>query len=84
MTPQVIAVRQNLTLLVYGGRAVAGLDPYDTSVWGATLGSVPAVWRSGLGVTRNGALVYVTGPDLEYDPARRFARPSRLRSRDDA
>lgn len=65
MTPDVVAVRQNLTLLVDGGWRVAGLNPLDTSVWGATLGSVPAVWRSGLGVTKNGALVYVTGPDLE-------------------
>jgi hypothetical protein len=65
MTRQVVAVRQNLTLLVDGGRAVAGLDPYDISVWGSTLGGVPGVWRSGVGVTAGGALVYVTGPDLE-------------------
>jgi hypothetical protein len=65
MTPKVIAVRQNLSLLVDGGRAVAGLNPYDTSVWGSTLGGVAGVWRSGLGVTRSGALVYVIGPDLE-------------------
>jgi hypothetical protein len=65
MTPEVIAVRQNLTLLVEGGKPVAGLNPGDTWMWGATLGGVPAVWRSGLGVTRAGALVYVTGPSLE-------------------
>ncbi len=62
---QVIAVRQNLTLLVDGGHAVGGLDPYDKSVWGATLGGIPNVWRSGIGVTSDGALVYVYGPDLE-------------------
>jgi hypothetical protein len=65
MTSQVIAVRQNLTLLVDNGRPVPGLNPYDTSAWGSTLGGIPAVWRSGLGVTANGALVYVTGPSLE-------------------
>jgi hypothetical protein len=65
MTPDVIAVRQNLTLLVDGGQPVAGLNAYDASVWGATLGNVPAVWRSGIGVTASGALVYVTGPSLE-------------------
>jgi phosphodiester glycosidase len=65
MSSQVVAVRQNLTLLVGGGRPVSGLNPYDISVWGSTLGGVPAVWRSGLGVTRNGALVYVYGPNLE-------------------
>jgi len=65
MTPGVVAVRQNLTLLVDGGNPVAGLNPNDTVVWGATLGGVPRVWRSGLGVTANGALVYVTGASLE-------------------
>jgi len=65
MTANVVAVRQNLTLLVDRGRPVAGLNPYDNYVWGATLGGVSAVWRSGIGVTRDGALVYVTGPSLE-------------------
>ena len=64
MTPDVVAVRQNLTLLVDHGQAVPGLNPNDTYAWGATLGGVPAVWRSGVGVTRSGALVYVTGPNL--------------------
>lgn len=65
MTSQVVAVRQNLTLLVDGGKPVPGLNAYDTGVWGATLGGVPAVWRSGVGITASGALVYVTGPSLE-------------------
>ncbi len=65
MSKQVIAVRQDVTLLVDGGRAVAGLDPYDTSTWGFTLGGIPNVWRAGLGVTASGALVYVYGPDME-------------------
>ncbi len=65
MTPAVIAVRQNLTLLVDRGRPVAGLNPNDTYVWGPTLGGVPAVWRSGIGVTASGALVYIAGPFLE-------------------
>ncbi|MDA8040319.1 MAG: phosphodiester glycosidase family protein [Actinomycetota bacterium] len=64
MTGNVIAVRQNLTLLVDHGRAVRGLNPNDTSAWGATLGGIPNVWRSGVGVTSDGALVYVTGPSL--------------------
>ena len=65
MSKQVIAVRQDVTLLVDGGQAVAGLNPYDNSVWGLTLGGIPNVWRAGLGVTANGALVYVYGPDME-------------------
>jgi hypothetical protein len=65
MTGAVTAVRQNLTLLVDHGHAVPGLNPYDTSAWGSTLGGIPDVWRSGLGVRRDGSLVYVAGPSLE-------------------
>ncbi len=65
MTPQVTDVRQNLRLLVDGGAPVPGLDPADTTAWGATLGNVPNVWRSGVGVTASGALVYVSGPGLD-------------------
>lgn len=64
MTPDVSAVRQNLTLLVDGGAPVPGLDPSDTSVWGSSLGGVPQVYRSGAGITADGALVYVSGPSL--------------------
>ncbi len=64
MTPDVVSIRQNLTLLVDGSLPVPGLSAGDTSAWGSTLGSVPRVWRSGLGVTAAGALVYVSGPSL--------------------
>jgi len=64
MTPNVVAVRQNLSLLVNNGAPVPGLNANDTTVWGATLGNQVYVWRSGIGVTANGALVYVGGPGL--------------------
>ena len=64
MTPQVVSVRQNLDLVVNGGRTVPGLLANDNSKWGATLGGGYAVWRSGVGVTKSGALVYVGGPSL--------------------
>lgn len=64
MTPSVVSVRQNLSLLVNNGAAVAGLNKNDTTVWGATLGNQVYVWRSGVGVTANGAIVYVGGPGL--------------------
>jgi hypothetical protein len=64
MTPDVVAVRQNLDLLVDGGRPVPGLDANDNSKWGYTLGNQVYVWRSGLGVTADGALVYVGGPGM--------------------
>jgi hypothetical protein len=64
MTPDVVAVRQNLNLLVDGGKPVPGLNANDTSQWGYTLGNQVYVWRSGIGVTSDGALVYVGGPGL--------------------
>jgi len=64
MAPGVVSVRQNLDLLVDGGQPVPGLDASDTTQWGATLGNAVYVWRSGLGVTADGALVYVGGPGL--------------------
>jgi len=64
MTSDVVAVRQNLDLLVDGGKPVPGLNANDTSKWGYTLGNQVYVWRSGVGVTSDGALVYVGGPGL--------------------
>jgi hypothetical protein len=64
MTPNVVAVRQNLDLLVNNGKPVPGLNATTTSKWGATLGNAVYVWRSGVGVTADGALVYVGGPGL--------------------
>ena len=64
MGPAEVAVRQNLQLLVDHGAPVPGLQATDTTRWGATLGNQIYVWRSGLGVTADGALVYVGGPGL--------------------
>ncbi|MGH9108824.1 MAG: phosphodiester glycosidase family protein, partial [Acidimicrobiales bacterium] len=64
MTPSVVSVRQNLDLIVTGGRPVPGLSEAGNRAWGATLGGGVFVPRSGLGVTADGALVYVGGPGL--------------------
>lgn len=64
MRPNVASVRQNLDLIVNNGKPVPGLIANDNYQWGATLGGAFYVWRSGVGVTRNGALVYVGGPSL--------------------
>ena len=61
----VAAVRQNLTLLVDHG--VAAPTVGAPSQWGAVLGGGTYTWRSGVGVTAAGDLVYAGGPDL--DPA---------------
>jgi hypothetical protein len=64
MTSNIRAVRQNLDLIVDGGHPVPGLDANDTARWGFTLRNQVYVWRSGVGVTATGALVYVGGPAL--------------------
>ena len=61
--PTVAAVRQNLTLLVDHGAAAANVTA--PGQWGAVLGGGAATWRSGLGVTAAGDLVYAAGPYLD-------------------
>ncbi len=60
--PRVTAVRQNLTLLVDHGAAVPAAA-YGSD-WGAVLGGGSVTWRSGVGVTAAGDLVYAGGPGL--------------------
>jgi Phosphodiester glycosidase len=64
LTPDVVSVRQNLDLLVDHGKPIPGLNPDDTTQWGFTLGNAVDVWRSGVGITADGALVYAGGPGL--------------------
>jgi hypothetical protein len=74
MTPNVTAVRQNLVPLVAAGKATAAAASPDWHAWGNTCAattcssSVPGLenqWRTGAGVTADGALVYVAGPSLD-------------------
>jgi hypothetical protein len=64
MSAQVASVRQNLDLIVDNAKPVPGLTNANLLKWGKTLGGSFNVWRSGLGVTKNGALIYVGGPSL--------------------
>ena len=80
MTSTVVAVRQNLTLLVDNRAPVPGLNPSDTSAWGYTLHGVVDVWRSGLGVTADAALVDVAGPMNIVDLAKLLVRASAVRA----
>jgi hypothetical protein len=81
MSPSVVAVRQNLDLIVNHGQPVAGLNANDNTRWGNTLGGRVQVWRSGLGVTANGALVFVGGSGLSIvDLANVLARAGAVRA----
>jgi hypothetical protein len=64
MTPNVVAVLQNVVLLVNNGQLAPSATYTDNAIWGYTLGGGYVVPRSGIGVTADGALVYVAGPAL--------------------
>ena len=81
MGPDVVSVRQNLDLLVDNGQVVPAASSPTPAQWGATLGGGLYVWRSGLGVTADGALVYVGGPGLDIlDLANIFVRAGAVRA----
>jgi hypothetical protein len=65
--PDVVSVRQSLKLLVDNGRLAANLSSNVQSNWGATINGAYFVWRSGIGVTAAGDLVYVAGDALSVN-----------------
>jgi hypothetical protein len=60
--PDVLFARQNLPLIVSGGRLASNLS--DGPEWGATLGNAVRVWRSAVGVDARGNLLYAAA-DLQ-------------------
>ena len=64
MDPSVVTVRQNLQLLVDNGRPAAGLVSSTAGEWGTRKWQLQYTNRSGIGVTNNGALIYVAGRDM--------------------
>ena len=64
MNSSIEGVRQNLKLLVDHGKVAANANSDVMSNWGATLGGGYYVWRSGIGITKDGRIVYVYGPAL--------------------
>lgn len=62
--PDVAAVRQNLDLVVAGGRPVPGVASNADGRWGTARTQFQYTTRSGLGVTASGDLVYVSGRSL--------------------
>jgi Phosphodiester glycosidase len=65
MTSQVAAVRQNLKPIVDHGQVPATVDQNVETGWGFTLGGGYYVWRSGIGMTRDGRIIFVYGPALD-------------------
>ncbi len=71
MAPSAVSVRQNLFPLVVNGSPTARASTRTWRAWGGTCPcgarrhGTEHQWRSGLGVTMDGALVYVAGPELD-------------------
>ncbi len=64
MTSQVAGVRQNLYLIVSHGKIPGSVDNNVEGTWGATLGGAYYVWRSGIGITSDGRVIFAYGPAL--------------------
>jgi hypothetical protein len=64
MTPAVVGVRQNLSLLVDGGQVRVGSGDGSSAEWGQTIRNSYFVARSGVGMSATGDIVYVGGQGL--------------------
>ena len=64
LTPDVVAVRQNLDLVVDQGRPTVALADNTGNRWGTTRNQVQYTWRSGLGIDAAGNLIYVGGANM--------------------
>ena len=62
--PDVAAVRQNLGMLVDHGTISPDVNSTTTRTWGKTVGNPIFVWRSALGIRKDGTLVFVVGASM--------------------
>lgn len=60
----IVAVRQNLDLLVNHARITPAVSDPSSTAWGKTVGNRAFVWRSAVGVRADGSVVFVVGPAL--------------------
>jgi Phosphodiester glycosidase len=66
MNSKIEGVRQNLELLVDHGKLSPDANSaVKTGAWGATLGGGYWVWRSGIGITKDGRIIFVYGQALD-------------------
>ncbi len=64
-SPDMLSFRQNLPLLIDGGMISPAIEIQKK--WGVTVDNNIRVWRSGLGITDNGKLVYAAGDNLSAE-----------------
>ncbi|MFI5240396.1 MAG: phosphodiester glycosidase family protein [Candidatus Saccharimonadia bacterium] len=63
----ILALRQNGPLIVDKGQVTQDTLTGGYSVWGLTTTSSSFTWRSGIGITSSGNLVYAVGPSLSAE-----------------
>jgi len=81
MTSDVESVRQELYLLLDNGVDGPNLTSRVVLQWGGIVGPSYHVWRSAIGVTAKGDLLYVCGPNLAPDElVRVFRRAGAVRA----
>lgn len=66
LTPDVVAARQNLDLIVDRGKSQVS-NGADNVVWGATTDKESLAWRAAVGERSDGSLVYVGSPYLSAE-----------------
>ena len=79
MGPDIAAVRQNLRPIVIHGQVPGSVDQNVVSSWGATLGGGDYVWRSGVGITSDGRIIFVYGDALNVRDAGQHAQAGGVR-----
>jgi hypothetical protein len=60
----VVAIRQNGPMLLDNSKDVTSSNAWNMQTWGLTTTNSMYTWRSGLGVTKDGNLIYAAGPSL--------------------
>ena len=60
----VTSIRQNGPLILYKGDVTTDAVSGGYQVWGRTTTNSMYTWRSGVGLTKNGNLIYAVGPSL--------------------
>ncbi len=60
----IFAIRQNGPLLLENGEIITASESWNMQTWGLTTTNSMYTWRSGIGITKNGNLLYAAGPSL--------------------
>lgn len=60
----IIALRQNGPMLIEDSKIVTSSNEWNMQTWGLTTTNSMYTWRSGIGITKNGNLIYAVGSSL--------------------